>query len=103
MIAFATQNAARQGDYYDGLASPPFGGTTPVIEASCQAADDLNKPLGDPAEGSTRAALNFLEGASCTRIAMGDVTAQSASGVGKRERLTPVNPNTAQRETPGSF
>ena len=30
VIAFATQNAARQGDYYDGLAT--------TVEASCQAA-----------------------------------------------------------------
>ena len=95
VIAFATQNANRQGNYFDGLAT--------VVEASCQAADDIAHPLGDPAEGSTRAALNFLEGVGCTKIATGEVSAQSASGTGKRELLTPKNPDTAQRETPGLF
>ena len=94
VIAFATQNANRVGDYYDGLAG--------TVEASCQAADDLNHPLGDPQEGSTRAALNFLQGVSCTRISAGEVGAQSA-GAGRRELLTPDRPTTAQRETPGSF
>jgi carboxyl-terminal processing protease len=35
VIAFATQNSARQGDYYDGLATK--------VEASCQASDDLTR------------------------------------------------------------
>ena len=94
VIAFATQNAARQGNYFDGLAT--------VVEASCQAPDDIAHPLGDPQEGSTRAALNFLAGIACTRIGTGEVGAQSAGG-GRRELLTPANPNTAQRETPGLF
>ena len=95
LIAFATQNANRQGGYFDGLAS--------VVEASCQAADDLSHPLGDPQEGSTRAALNFLEGVSCTRIAAAEAETQSVGGSRKRELLTPPNPDTAQRETPGLF
>ncbi len=95
IIAFATQNAARQGNYFDGLAT--------VVEASCQATDDLNHPLGDPAEGSTRAALNFIAGVSCARISSGEVGTQSLSATGKRELLTPANPDTAQRETPGLF
>ena len=94
VIAFATQNANRVGDYYDGLAG--------TVEASCQAADDLQHPLGDPQEGSTRAALNFLQGVSCTRIAAGEVGAQSA-GTARRDLLTPARPTTAQRETPGLF
>ncbi|WP_425230992.1 S41 family peptidase [Sphingomonas sp.] len=94
VIAFATQNASRQGNYFDGLAS--------VVEASCQAADDYAHPLGDPQEGSTRAALNFLEGVSCTRISAGEATSQSAAG-GRRELLIPADPTTAQRETPGLF
>jgi hypothetical protein len=93
VIAFATQNAARQGDYYDGLASK--------VEASCQAADDISRPLGDPQEASTRAALDFLAGRSCTRIA-GGRTGQ-ALRAGPRELLTPERPNTAQREVPGLF
>ena len=61
VVAFKTENAARQGDYYDGLATK--------VEASCQAADDVNRPMGDPLEASTRAALDFLAGRACTRIA----------------------------------
>ena len=38
----------------DGLAT--------TVEASCQAADDITYPLGDPREASTRAALDFLAG-----------------------------------------
>ena len=90
VVAFALQNAARQGDYYTGLA--------PKVEATCQAADDLSHPLGDPAEGSTRAALDFLAGRSCTKIAT-TATAQRAG----RVLLTPARPDTMQREVPGSF
>ncbi|WP_174278641.1 S41 family peptidase [Sphingomonas bacterium] len=95
IIAFATQNSARTSGYFTGLAS--------VVEASCQAGDDLTHPLGDPAEASTRAALDFIAGKSCTRIADASVGTQSATGEGKRELLTPAHPDTAQRETPGLF
>ncbi len=40
VVAFKTENAARQGDYYDGLASK--------VEASCQAGDDLTQPVRRP-------------------------------------------------------
>lgn len=94
VIALAVQNAAGVGDYYDGLATK--------MEASCQAGDDISHPLGDPSESSTRSALNFLQGKSCTRIgaASSDASAQSAS---RRTLLTPANPSTAQREVPGLF
>ena len=98
VIAFATQNADRQGAYYDGLAT--------VVKASCQAADDVTYQLGDPREASTRAALNFLAGQSCTPIASsGDLTAQSVrtASAPRLELLTPDHPNTAQREVPGLF
>lgn len=95
IVAFATQNAARQGNYFDGLAT--------VVEASCQAADDLGRPLGDPAEGSVRAALDFIAGRPCNRISVGDAGTLSTRSEGKRELLTPANPDTAQREVPGLF
>jgi len=95
VIAFAVQNAAGTGDYYDGLATK--------VEASCQAGDDLSHPLGSPLESSTRSALDFLEGKSCSRIAgtTGDASALSVSS--KRTLLTPNRPSTAQREVPGLF
>lgn len=93
VVAFRTENAARQGDYYDGLASK--------VEASCQAGDDVTRQLGDPQEASTRAALDFLAGRQCTRIPTG-ATAQAVRE-GRRELLLADRPNVAQREVPGLF
>ena len=98
VIAFSIQNSARQGAYYNGLAT--------TVEASCRAADDLNFPLGDPREASTRSALDFLQGKSCTSItasASADARAMSVPTV--REALVPWGPDvsTAQREVPGLF
>ena len=94
VIAFATQNSARQGAYFDGLAG--------TVEASCQAPDDLDHAMGDPQEGSTRQALDFLAGKSCTTISANAQAAQAASQ-GRRELLTPARASTAQREVPGLF
>ena len=96
VVAFATQNAERQGDHFDGLA--------PKVGASCQAGDDLGRQMGDPQEASTRAALDFLAGRSCTRIGGTGQTGQSVrEGTERRELLTPERPTTVQREVPGSF
>ncbi len=96
VVAFATQNAARQGDYYDGLASK--------VEASCQAADDTAYPLGDAREASTKAALDFLAGRSCAAITSDAGTRSVRAGdAGRRDLLTPDRPSTAQREVPGLF
>jgi C-terminal processing protease CtpA/Prc len=103
VIAFATQNAAHQGAYFDGLA--------PFMEASCRADDDITHQLGDPLESSTRSALDFLAGRSCSAIASGstsaasDQRAQAARDTlaAPRELLTPDRPSTPQREVPGLF
>ncbi len=95
IVAFATQNAARQGAYYTGLAG--------VMPVTCQAADDLSRPLGDPQEASVARALDFLAGRSCTPI--------GATASAERQRLTdsdqqllsPGRPSAAQREVPGLF
>lgn len=89
VVAFKTENANRQGDYYTGLASK--------VEASCQAADDLQRPLGDPAEASVKGALDFLGGRVCTPIATGQTT-QAVRG---RALLQSAQPDTAEREVPG--
>jgi len=94
VVAFKTENAARQGEYYDGLASK--------VEASCQAGDDLSRQLGDPQEASTRSALDFLAGRACTRISSG-ISGQSARAGERRDLLVPDQPSTAQREVPGAF
>jgi C-terminal processing protease CtpA/Prc len=104
VIAFATQNGARQGTYFDGLA--------PFMEASCQANDDITHQLGDPLEASTRSALDFLAGRSCSVITASAPQSQSARSASStttafpaapRELLTPDRPSTPQREVPGMF
>jgi C-terminal processing protease CtpA/Prc len=94
VVAFRTENAAKQGDYYDGLAA--------TVEASCQAADDISRQLGDPQEASTRQALDFLAGRSCTKISTG-LSTQSVGAASRRDLLVPDQPSTVQREVPGTF
>jgi len=105
IIAFATENADGNANYFDGLASS--------LTNSCQAADDISRPLGDPTEASTARALGFLAGAACTPIAgvldgaTGSATraasAERAPLSLPRELLMPARPTPAQREVPGSF
>lgn len=97
VIAFKTENGAHQGDYFQGLATK--------MDSTCAAPDDLSHPLGDPAEGSTRTALDFLAGRSCTRIGAAAAVKGAAAGAPEapRQLLTPDRPNTPQREVPGSF
>ncbi|WP_430386511.1 S41 family peptidase [Blastomonas fulva] len=101
VVAFTSVNVRGAGDYFNGLAS--------TLDVSCQAADDLTRPLGDPQEASIRGALDFLAGRSCTAIgqssAAGGLTGQSQSGqiTFERELLIPAAPTPAQREVPGLF
>ena len=105
VVALATQNSARQGAYYTGLAG--------TVEASCRADDDITYPMGNPQEASTRAALDFLAGRSCTPISASS-SAQAQSGrdgaqsanvaLGdERTLLIPARPAPAQRDVPGLF
>jgi carboxyl-terminal processing protease len=101
VVAFTSVNVRGAGDYFNGLAS--------TLDVSCQAADDLTRPLGDPQEASIRGALDFLAGRSCTAIgqssAAGGLTGQSQGGqiTFERELLIPAAPTPAQREVPGLF
>jgi C-terminal processing protease CtpA/Prc len=95
VLAFATENAAGQGDYYTGLASK--------FQSTCKAADDVTRQLGDPQEASIKAALDFLGGRQCTPIGSSATTQGLKEGEGTRELLTPARPNTIERDLPGSF
>ncbi len=102
VIALAVQNSARQGAYYNGLAG--------TMEASCRAVDDISHPLGDPAEASTRVALDYLAGRSCTAISAstGAATASServrlTGGQPEQGLLVPSQPTPMQREVPGAY
>ncbi len=101
VVAFSSVNSRNQGEYFNGLAS--------TLEVTCQAADDLTRPLGDPQEASIRGALDFLAGRSCTAITLsgpsGNIAGQSQRGMiaSDRELLVPDAPSPAQREVPGLF
>ena len=95
IIAFSLQNAAHNGDYFNGLAN--------TVEASCRASDDIGHQMGDPAEASTRQALDFIEGrGTCTPI-----TAATTQGLRQtqapRELIMPRRPSAAQFQVPGMF
>jgi C-terminal processing protease CtpA/Prc len=95
VIAFAVENKDHQGAYYDGLATK--------VDKTCQAADDIFHPLGNPSEASTKAALDFLAGRTCSAIASGGGQSTLSVREGAQQLLTPARPTTAQRETPGLF
>ena len=98
VIAFSLQNSARQGAYYDGLST--------IMEASCRAGDDLTHQMGDPQEASTRAALDYLAGRTCTPItgtAGSQGTLSLRTSAKSLELIRPERPDTTQREVPGSF
>ncbi len=95
VVAFAKDNAAGQGDYYFGLGS--------TMRATCAAADDITKPLGDPQEASLRTALDFVAGRSCTAISFEATSQSSAKNIERRLMPLPQNPTVAQREVSGSY
>lgn len=93
-VAFRTVNRDGGGDYYTGLAS--------VMPRTCVAEDGFLKPLGDPQEASTRVALDFLAGRSCTPIT-GDAGVRAQGGIERWQLLRPAAPNAAQRDNPALF
>ncbi len=96
VVAFKTENRDRRGEYFSGLAGE--------VKATCQATDDISRPLGDPQEASTARALDFLAGRSCTPISSGGATTlRVREPQNQRELLMPQSPTTTQRETPGAF
>ena len=96
VVAFATDNSAGQGEYFDGLASRM--GTT------CTASDDFTRALGDPQESSLRIALDFVAGRSCTPVSSGIGQQPARQGQALPDiMLTSKQPTPAQREVPGLF
>jgi hypothetical protein len=94
-VAFATQNADRNGDYFTGLAA--------TAGATCAAGDDLNFPMGDPREASTKVALDFLASRPCTPISTAARPLALGTAPALRTLLVPSRPDAAQREVPGTF
>lgn len=96
IVAFATENANRQGDYYNGLAPllPARGGRT------CAAPDRYNEPFGR-SESSISTAISALQGGACSAIA-GSGTDLREQSLGRLPLLA-REPSAAQRDMPGLF
>ena len=96
ILAFATQNANKQGDYFNGLAGS--------FTSTCKAADDLSNQLGEPQEASIKTALDFLAGRACTPIGATGGTKGLSVGTGGTELITPAQPKgTIERDLPGAY
>jgi len=101
VVAFRTENANRQGDYYTGLAS--------TVPNTCAATDDYTHQLGDPGEDMVARALDFLAGRSCTPINASQARTASIGGApaGRpadgRRLLHREQGDTVDREVPGSY
>ncbi len=95
VVAFATRNADRQGEYFNGLAT--------TVARSCSAQDEIARPMGDPQEASTRAALDALGGASCTAIGALSTAQSARQSGGRRELLLRQQLGVIDREVPGTF
>ncbi len=99
VVTFKTENKDREGEYFSGLAS--------TLDTTCSAPDDFSQAMGSPLEASTRQALDFIAGDTCTPIPASAQSAQSAGRSGlareKQEILMPRAPSPYQREVPGSF
>ena len=54
LVSFSLKNANGEGDYFDGL------------PATCVAADDLDRQLGDPLEASLHEALTYIHTGGCS-------------------------------------
>jgi carboxyl-terminal processing protease len=91
-VALKIENASRQGEYYNGLAT--------TVGTTCRASDDISRQLGDPNEAMVRAALDYLAGRSCTAIAA--IGPQSVIQRGVLADETPAT-STVRRELPGAY
>ena len=100
IVAFATQNASRQGDYFTGLAPylPSRGGRT------CAAADQYQVPIGRNEE-SVAIAVAAVQGEACSTIsaAISAARAENSQPAPRRLPLLAATPSAAQREMPGTF
>jgi C-terminal processing protease CtpA/Prc len=94
IVTFRTINALSQGDYYDGLASS--------LRYACAATDTLDRPLGDPGEGLTAAALEWLGTGACTSLISEAPGRGKPSGAPATDRpALPRPPSPAQLWMPG--
>ena len=95
LVTFRTVNALERGDYYNGLASDVN---------NCAANDDVSRPMGDPAEASTAAALQWIGSGACSPMTAAAGMAQLKLGPEAERRYpVPERPDPAQFWLPGLF
>jgi C-terminal processing protease CtpA/Prc len=87
IVAFATENALGEGEYYDGLAS--------VMPYACAAPDTLDAPLGSADDGLTRAALDWMATGACPPM-----TGTAATRTTREGASAPGDPPLSRRPTP---
>jgi carboxyl-terminal processing protease len=94
LVTFRSTNRDEEGDYYDGLASTlPF----------CGAADDLDRPMNDPMEASTAAALYWLQTGSCPPTGAAALVAGKPGAKMETRYPVPDQPTPAQIHLPGLY
>ena len=92
LIAFKTANADGASDYYAGLASS--------MGFACAADDTLGAPMGDPADGLTQAALQWINTGACANVMSPFVAGQAKTNPSSRYPLS-QQPSAAERWVPG--
>ena len=94
LVTFETVNALDEGGFYDGLA--------PSMTFACAAEDTLGEAPGDPAEGLTAAAMQWLSTGVCGTL-MDAATARALQADGKAATRypRPERPSAAQAWMPG--
>ncbi len=92
LVSFKTLNADGAGDYYDGLASS--------MQFACTAIDTLGAPMGDPAEGLTQAALQWINTGACASVMTSLVDGRAKTRAESRYPLS-QQPTAAERWVPG--
>jgi C-terminal processing protease CtpA/Prc len=93
LVTFKTVNASGAGDYYNGLAS--------TLRFACAADDTLTASMGDPADGLTGAALDWIGTGACRSLIAGALEGRakpSAMGAPPRPRQR----SAAEHWLPGS-
>jgi hypothetical protein len=92
LVTFKTVNANGVGDYYDGLASS--------MTFACAADDTLGATMGDPADGLTQAALQWINTGACASVISPSIAGQAKTSPSSRYPLS-RQPSVVERWLPG--
>ena len=92
LVTFKTANATGASDYYDGLAAS--------LRFACAADDTLGAPMGDPADGLTQAALQWINTGACASVIGSSAAGQAKTSPSSRYPLS-RQPSAVERWLPG--